>query len=164
MFRFLSNALRRFRAVICLLALIIAAGGTLLAQTGPAPDPAGIATGDKSNAVDAGGSAFVVAEPTDQADSDYANKKRAFDEFQAQAVKEPLAMKLEEFITKTRRPRRSLSTIKSFVSFVKKVPASEVKAVNAMVPMRVSRATELEGLDVPEFGMLAYPEEEGIPA
>ncbi len=25
--------------------------------------------------------------------------------------------------------------------------------------MRVSRAVELEGLDMPEFGMLAYPED-----
>ena len=32
------------------------------------PDPAGIATGDKTNAVDAGGNAFVVPEPTDKAD------------------------------------------------------------------------------------------------
>ena len=38
------------------------------------------------------------------------------------------------------------------------------KLVNAVVPMRVSKEAELEGLDVPEFGMLAYPEEEGIPA
>jgi Amt family ammonium transporter len=38
------------------------------------------------------------------------------------------------------------------------------KVVNAIVPLRVSNAVELEGLDVPEFGMLAYPEEEGIPA
>jgi Amt family ammonium transporter len=36
--------------------------------------------------------------------------------------------------------------------------------VNAMKSMRVSKEVELEGLDVPEFGMLAYPEEEGIPA
>ena len=36
--------------------------------------------------------------------------------------------------------------------------------VNAIAPMRVSKEVELEGLDVPEFGMLAYPEEEGIPA
>jgi Amt family ammonium transporter len=38
------------------------------------------------------------------------------------------------------------------------------KAFNAMSPLRVSKEVELEGLDVPEFGMLAYPEEEGIPA
>jgi Amt family ammonium transporter len=38
------------------------------------------------------------------------------------------------------------------------------KAVNAVRSMRVSPEVELEGLDVPEFGMLAYPEEEGLPA
>jgi Amt family ammonium transporter len=38
------------------------------------------------------------------------------------------------------------------------------KAVNVVVPLRVSAEIEREGLDVPEFGMLAYPEEEGIPA
>src|ERR1700704_1593290 len=32
------------------------------------------------------------------------------------------------------------------------------KAVNAVRSMRVSQEAELEGLDVPEFGMLAYPE------
>jgi Amt family ammonium transporter len=33
------------------------------------------------------------------------------------------------------------------------------KIVNAVKSMRVSREVELEGLDVPEFGMLAYPED-----
>ena len=56
------------------------------------PDPAGIATGDKSTAVDAAGNPFVVPEPTDQADPDYAAKKKAFDDYQAQAAKEPLAV------------------------------------------------------------------------
>ena len=32
------------------------------------------------------------------------------------------------------------------------------KIINAIYPMRVSAADELEGLDVPQFGMLAYPE------
>jgi Amt family ammonium transporter len=32
------------------------------------------------------------------------------------------------------------------------------KIVNAVRPLRVSQQVELEGLDVPEFGMLAYPE------
>ena len=31
--------------------------------------------------------------------------------------------------------------------------------VNAVRSMRVSKEVELEGLDVPEFGMLAYPED-----
>lgn len=33
------------------------------------------------------------------------------------------------------------------------------KAVNAIRPLRVSEEVEIEGLDVPEFGMLAYPED-----
>jgi Amt family ammonium transporter len=33
------------------------------------------------------------------------------------------------------------------------------KAVNAWRSMRVSKEVELQGLDVPEFGMLGYPED-----
>jgi Amt family ammonium transporter len=75
-------------------------GPTLAAQTAtaPQPDPAGIATGDKTTAVDAGGNAFVVAEPTDKSDPDYAAKKNAFDEYQTQAAKEPLAVKLADSV------------------------------------------------------------------
>src|SRR4249919_4399948 len=68
------------------------------AATAQQADPAGIALGDKSNAVDAGGNAFVVPEPTDKADPDYATKKKAFDEYQAQAAKEPLAVKLADSV------------------------------------------------------------------
>ena len=32
------------------------------------------------------------------------------------------------------------------------------KLINAVYPLRVSKEVELEGLDVPQFGMLAYPE------
>lgn len=35
------------------------------------------------------------------------------------------------------------------------------KIVNAIRPMRVSEMAEMEGLDVPEFGMPAYPETQG---
>jgi len=62
------------------------------------PDPAGTATGDRNNAVDAGGNAFVVAEPTDRAAPDYAAKKKAFDEYTEQAAKEPLAVKLADTV------------------------------------------------------------------
>jgi len=62
----------------------------------PAPDPAGIVTGDKTNVQDAAGNSFVVSEPTDKAAPDYADKKKAFDEYQAQAAKEPLAVKLAD--------------------------------------------------------------------
>ena len=34
------------------------------------------------------------------------------------------------------------------------------KVVNAIKSMRPTAAAELEGLDVPEFGTLAYPEDE----
>src|SRR5712691_3800227 len=64
----------------------------------PKPDPAGIATGDKSSAVDAAGNPFVVAEPTDKTAPDYAANKKAFDEYQAQAAKEPLAVKLADSV------------------------------------------------------------------
>ena len=65
---------------------------------GPKPDPAGIATGDKSNVLDAAGNPFVVAEPTDKKAADYADKKKEYDQFKEQAVKEPLAMKLADSV------------------------------------------------------------------
>jgi Amt family ammonium transporter len=60
------------------------------------PDPAGTVTGDKSSVVDAAGNPFVVPEPTDTTSPDYAKNKKAFDEFQAQAAREPLALKLAD--------------------------------------------------------------------
>jgi Amt family ammonium transporter len=66
--------------------------------TGPQPDPAGTATGDRSNAVDAAGNSFTVAEPTDKSASDYAETKKAYDEYQAAAAKEPLAAKLADSV------------------------------------------------------------------
>jgi len=62
----------------------------------PQPDPAGISTGDKGTTFDAAGNAFVVTEPTDKTAPDYAKNKKAFDEFQAQAAKEPLVIKLAD--------------------------------------------------------------------
>jgi ammonium transporter, Amt family len=84
----------RFRALLCALLLTLPAAGTVFAQA--SPDPAGIATGDKTSVTDAGGGSFVVAEPTDKSAPDYAEKKKAYDEFQASAQKEPLAMKLAD--------------------------------------------------------------------
>jgi Amt family ammonium transporter len=68
------------------------------AATDPPPDPAGLATGDRSTALDAAGNAFVVAEPIDTADPDFAARRRAFDDYQAQAAKEPLAVKLADSV------------------------------------------------------------------
>ncbi|MGD0776911.1 MAG: ammonium transporter [Candidatus Solibacter sp.] len=74
-----------------------------IAQTAPPkPDPAGITTGDKTNAVDAGGNSFVVSEPTDKTAPTYQQAKKDFDDFQAQAAKEPLAMKLADSVGHTR--------------------------------------------------------------
>jgi Amt family ammonium transporter len=66
------------------------------------PDPAGTATGDKFSVADAAGNPFVVPEPTDTSAPDYAKSKREFDEFQAQAAREPLALKLADGVGHTR--------------------------------------------------------------
>jgi len=77
----------------------MAAGSlTICLADDPKPDPACIATGDKTTAVDAGGNSFVVAEPTDKNDPDYVTKKKAFDEYQSQAAREPLALKLADSV------------------------------------------------------------------
>jgi Amt family ammonium transporter len=94
-----SRQLPSWIAVGVLLAGLVVHPAIGLAQSAePQPDPAGIATGDKSSAVDAGGTAFVVSEPTDMAAPDYAAKKKAFDEFQALAAREPLAVKLADSV------------------------------------------------------------------
>jgi ammonium transporter, Amt family len=62
----------------------------------PQPDPAGLATGDRTTTSDSGGNPFIVSEPTDKSAPDYAKNKAAFDQFRAQAAKEPLAMKLAD--------------------------------------------------------------------
>src|SRR5580692_1757517 len=64
----------------------------------PKPDPSGIATGDKNAAVDGAGNPFVVPEPLDKNSPDYAKQKKDYDEYQAQAAKEPLAVKLADTV------------------------------------------------------------------
>jgi Amt family ammonium transporter len=66
------------------------------------PDPAGTATGDRSSAADAAGNPFVVPAPTDPSAPDYPKLKKDFDEFQAQAAREPLALKLADDVGHTR--------------------------------------------------------------
>ncbi|HTO53794.1 MAG TPA: ammonium transporter [Myxococcota bacterium] len=90
----LRNWARAFLALPLAVGLLTT-GGVARADD-PKPDPAGIATGDKTNVYDAGGNPFLVSEPTDTTAPDYAEKKAAYDEFQAQAAKEPLAMKLAD--------------------------------------------------------------------
>lgn len=66
------------------------------ADQSPQPDPAGTSTGDRTLVFDAAGNPFVVPEPTDKSAPDYAKSKQEFDNFQAQAAKEPLALKLAD--------------------------------------------------------------------
>ena len=84
-----------------LLALAISILMTLLTPLmadDPKPDPAGISTGDKTNAADAGGNSFVVTEPTDKAAPGYAQAKKDYDDYKALADKEPLALKLADSV------------------------------------------------------------------
>ncbi|HLJ57819.1 MAG TPA: hypothetical protein VKT77_22470, partial [Chthonomonadaceae bacterium] len=81
---------------------------TTAAAPAPAPaaafdatkgDPSGLNTGDKTTAVDAGGNAFVPPSPgdTDSAQAK-ADKKKALDEYNEMAKKEPLAVKLADSV------------------------------------------------------------------
>ena len=94
-----GRLVRTARAVtIGLVALWFSVSTARVFAQEPQRDPAGIVTGDKTNAIDAGGNPFVVAEPTDKTDPDFAAKKKASDDYQAQAVKEPLAVKLADSV------------------------------------------------------------------
>ena len=97
-----SRSLRRSypKSVLVVLTLGVVFGLPAMgfADDGTKPDPAGVATGDKTSVVDAAGNPFVVTEPTDKTSPDYAANKKAFDEYQAQAAKEPLAIKLADSV------------------------------------------------------------------
>jgi Amt family ammonium transporter len=68
----------------------------------PKPDPAGTVTGDRSNVFNAAGDSFMISEPTDKSDPDYAKKRKEFEEFQAQAAKEPLTLRLADSVGRVR--------------------------------------------------------------
>ena len=63
----------------------------------PSPDPAGTATGDKGSVVDAAGNAFVVPPPPDPSAPGYADAKKAYDEYKAQADKERFILESEAY-------------------------------------------------------------------
>ena len=88
----------QFCSLLLLAASIFLGLLTPLLADDPKPDPAGIATGDKTNAVDGGGTAFMVTEPTDKTAPNYTQAKKDFDDFKAQADKEPLAVKLADSV------------------------------------------------------------------
>ena len=87
------------KAIIALVfAQILGGGATFARAQQTPPDPSGIATGDKSAVVDAAGNPLVVPEPTDKTAPDYPQNKKAFDDFQAQAAKEPIALHLADSV------------------------------------------------------------------
>ncbi len=88
--------------VVLILGQILCGSMTLVFADQSQPDPAGIATGDKFSVADAAGNPFVVPEPTDKSAPDYAKDKKDFDEFQAKAAREPLALKLADGVGHTR--------------------------------------------------------------
>lgn len=83
-------------AIILVVIVVLGTAAVSFADDSSKPDPAGTATGDKTSVVDAAGNPFVVPEPTDKTAPDYAKAKKDFDDFQAQAAKEPLALKLAD--------------------------------------------------------------------
>ena len=94
----------RLSLASAMIAVVLAAGlfaglsSTCFADDAPKPDPSGVATGNKNDAVDGAGNLFAVPEPTDKSDPDYPAKKKAYDEYQAQAAKEPLSVKLADTV------------------------------------------------------------------
>jgi ammonium transporter, Amt family len=80
---------------------LLLVGALDLSRLAWAGDPGGDKTGVASDAQSGGGETLPVSEP-DPKDPDYAKKKQAYDEFKAMAEKEPLALKLADFIGQNR--------------------------------------------------------------
>lgn len=95
-----SSSRQWIRNAIAALVFALMMSGWASAQQAqpPQPDPAGIATGDKSAVADAAGNPLIVAEPTDKTAPDYQQNKKAFDDYQAQAAREPIALRLADSV------------------------------------------------------------------
>jgi Amt family ammonium transporter len=78
--------------------------GTLLfaADRVFAGDAGGNQTGAAADVQDAQGNPFVVAQPTDNTASDFATKQKAYQDFQSQSAREPLATKLADAVGQNR--------------------------------------------------------------
>jgi ammonium transporter, Amt family len=84
--------------LVGVLGMLAALGTTCMADDAPKPDPSGTATGDRTAVIDAAGNPYAPVEPTDKTAPDYAANKKAFDDYQAQSAKEPLAGKLADSV------------------------------------------------------------------
>ena len=89
------------------MAMTNAAPAAAPASSDPVPDSNGTKTGSAADAQDAGGTHFVVSAPADLSDDDkkdtnkvaaYTDAKKAYDDYTAQAAKEPLAVKLADSV------------------------------------------------------------------
>ncbi len=87
-------AMRILVAVFC--AQIALGAATAAFADDTKPDPSGTTTGDRSSVQDAAGNPFVVPAPTDPTAPDYADAKKAYDAYQQQVSREPLAAKLAD--------------------------------------------------------------------
>ena len=93
------------RTLVGSVAMIVLLAGTLasfsafgFADDAPKPDPAGIATGDKTIALSMPRAILLSSRTRRQKRSGLRAEKKAFDEYQAQAAKEPLAVKLADSV------------------------------------------------------------------
>lgn len=92
----LRRSLMPGATMILLLAGMFAVGSApCFADGGPKPDPSGIATGDRTSVQDAAGNLLVPPTP-DPTAPDFSAQKKAYDDFQAQMAKEPIAAKLAD--------------------------------------------------------------------
>jgi Amt family ammonium transporter len=104
----IRSTVLKWLAVIALTAMV--GGGLAIcarADDQPKPDPAGTATGDRTTVVDAAGNALVLTEPAKLSDDDakdpakkkaYDDALKAFNDYKAQADKEPLTLQLADAV------------------------------------------------------------------
>lgn len=74
----------------------------LFAHQALAGDPGGNQTGGAADVQDAQGTPFIVSEPTDNSAPDFAEKQKAYQEFQQKAASEPLAVQLADAVGQNR--------------------------------------------------------------
>ncbi len=92
----MARSMKRFAKMLVTIFLI--ALTVIGAQRAFAGDPGGNKTGTAANVQDAQANPFVPPQPTDKKDPKYAEQLKAYQEYKAQADKEPLAAKLADSV------------------------------------------------------------------
>ena len=99
MFRPSERSLRVSLLIVAVSLVSLLSAPEARAQGSPAPDPAGLATGDRTSVTDASGTSFLVTEPTDPAAPDYRREEESLRRIsRPRPQKEPLAMKLADSV------------------------------------------------------------------